>query len=285
MPSTASGPSSASSWTSSPAARWSRSSSRATRRSGRLDRSSERPTRSRPHPARSAATTASRCRRTWFTAPTRRSPRSAKRGCSSLSSAERLILASSSPRRRAILEQLGVAFEVVAPEVEELIDGAPRELVVRNALLKLRAVEGACVLAVDSMVVWDARALPRALARRHPALPRERGVARPGRRLRDPGAGRHAGRAGGRGLLQRRGPARPGAAAACARPVAPLIGRPGRRLDCGPRPMGFFSYLTGMGGRDMAVDLGTANTLVYVRGRGIVLSEPSVVAIDSRSAE
>jgi rod shape-determining protein MreB len=40
-----------------------------------------------------------------------------------------------------------------------------------------------------------------------------------------------------------------------------------------------------MGGRDMAVDLGTANTLVYVRGRGIVLSEPSVVAIDARSGE
>jgi rod shape-determining protein MreB len=33
-------------------------------------------------------------------------------------------------------------------------------------------------------------------------------------------------------------------------------------------------------GRDMAVDLGTANTLVYVRGRGIVLDEPSVVAIN-----
>jgi rod shape-determining protein MreB len=33
-------------------------------------------------------------------------------------------------------------------------------------------------------------------------------------------------------------------------------------------------------GRDMAVDLGTANTLVYVRGRGIVLTEPSVVAVD-----
>lgn len=33
-------------------------------------------------------------------------------------------------------------------------------------------------------------------------------------------------------------------------------------------------------GRDMAIDLGTANTLVYVRGRGIVLSEPSVVAIN-----
>ena len=49
--------------------------------------------------------------------------------------------------------------------------------------------------------------------------------------------------------------------------------------------MGVLSYLTGLGGRDMAVDLGTANTLVYVRGRGIVLSEPSVVAVDSRSGE
>ena len=33
-------------------------------------------------------------------------------------------------------------------------------------------------------------------------------------------------------------------------------------------------------GRDMAVDLGTANTLVYVRGCGIILNEPSVVAVD-----
>ena len=49
--------------------------------------------------------------------------------------------------------------------------------------------------------------------------------------------------------------------------------------------MGLFGYLNGFGGRDMAVDLGTANTLVYVRGRGIVLSEPSVVAIDQRSGE
>src|SRR6059058_5326479 len=49
--------------------------------------------------------------------------------------------------------------------------------------------------------------------------------------------------------------------------------------------MGLFSSLTGFGGRDMAVDLGTANTLVYVRGRGIVLSEPSVVAIDQRTGE
>jgi rod shape-determining protein MreB and related proteins len=39
--------------------------------------------------------------------------------------------------------------------------------------------------------------------------------------------------------------------------------------------------ITTLLGRDMAVDLGTANTLVYVRGRGIVLNEPSVVAINT----
>src|SRR2546423_9633333 len=36
-------------------------------------------------------------------------------------------------------------------------------------------------------------------------------------------------------------------------------------------------------GRDRAVDLGTANTLVYVRGRGTVLNEPSVVALNTRT--
>jgi rod shape-determining protein MreB and related proteins len=44
-----------------------------------------------------------------------------------------------------------------------------------------------------------------------------------------------------------------------------------------------FSALRGVG--DMAIDLGTANTVMYVRGRGIVLSEPSVVAIDQRTGE
>jgi rod shape-determining protein MreB len=39
------------------------------------------------------------------------------------------------------------------------------------------------------------------------------------------------------------------------------------------------SRLLGMLSADMAIDLGTANTLVYVKGRGIVLNEPSVVAI------
>ena len=40
-----------------------------------------------------------------------------------------------------------------------------------------------------------------------------------------------------------------------------------------------FANLLGLMSTDMAIDLGTANTLVYVRGRGIVLNEPSVVAI------
>jgi septum formation protein len=47
---------------------------------------------------------------------------------------------------------------VEAPDVEELTEGDPRKLVVKNALLKLRAVPGDRVLAVDSMVVWDGRA-------------------------------------------------------------------------------------------------------------------------------
>src|SRR3954470_17374546 len=38
-------------------------------------------------------------------------------------------------------------------------------------------------------------------------------------------------------------------------------------------------------GGDVAIDLGTANTVIYVRGDGIVLSEPSVVAIDRRTGE
>jgi rod shape-determining protein MreB and related proteins len=42
------------------------------------------------------------------------------------------------------------------------------------------------------------------------------------------------------------------------------------------------NVLSSIMGRDMAVDLGTANTVVYVRGRGIVLNEPSVVAVNIR---
>jgi len=41
-----------------------------------------------------------------------------------------------------------------------------------------------------------------------------------------------------------------------------------------------FSYLMGLLSNDVAIDLGTANTLVYLRGKGIVLNEPSVVAVE-----
>ena len=40
-----------------------------------------------------------------------------------------------------------------------------------------------------------------------------------------------------------------------------------------------FNYLFGLFSNDLAIDLGTANTLVYIKGRGIVFSEPSVVAV------
>ena len=41
----------------------------------------------------------------------------------------------------------------------------------------------------------------------------------------------------------------------------------------------FFSSLLGLFSNDLAIDLGTANTLIYMKGKGIVLSEPSVVAV------
>jgi rod shape-determining protein MreB len=45
--------------------------------------------------------------------------------------------------------------------------------------------------------------------------------------------------------------------------------------------MSFFDGLLGVFSNDLAIDLGTANTLVYVKGKGIVLSEPSVVAVNT----
>jgi rod shape-determining protein MreB and related proteins len=44
-------------------------------------------------------------------------------------------------------------------------------------------------------------------------------------------------------------------------------------------------YHARLGGRDIAIDLGTANTLVYLRGEGIRVSEPSVVAMDTRTGD
>ena len=43
----------------------------------------------------------------------------------------------------------------------------------------------------------------------------------------------------------------------------------------------FFSHLS----QDIGIDLGTANTLVYVRGKGIVINEPSVVAVNQRTGQ
>jgi rod shape-determining protein MreB len=44
--------------------------------------------------------------------------------------------------------------------------------------------------------------------------------------------------------------------------------------------MGFFNF-----SNDVAIDLGTANTLIYIRGRGIVLNEPSIVAVDASTRQ
>ena len=45
----------------------------------------------------------------------------------------------------------------------------------------------------------------------------------------------------------------------------------------------FLDYILGLFSNDLAIDLGTANTLVFVKGKGIVLSEPSVVAVQTNS--
>ena len=45
-----------------------------------------------------------------------------------------------------------------------------------------------------------------------------------------------------------------------------------------------FDKLMGLFSTDIAIDLGTANTLVYVRNKGIVINEPSVVAINHNSS-
>ena len=70
-----------------------------------------------------------------------------------------ITLASRSPQRRAILEQIGIPFRVVEPGVEELSEGDPRELVRENARRKAAAVEGELVLGVDTEVVSEGRAL------------------------------------------------------------------------------------------------------------------------------
>ncbi len=82
----------------------------------------------------------------------------------------RLVLASRSPQRRAILETLGVRFTAVPSDVSELAAGDPREVAVENALRKARAVAavagggtgasdagGTVVLGVDTVVALGGR--------------------------------------------------------------------------------------------------------------------------------
>jgi septum formation protein len=68
--------------------------------------------------------------------------------------AARLILASASPQRRAILEQIGVAFEVRIPAVDELSEGPAAEVALENAYRKAAAIAPAeqPVLGVDTVV-------------------------------------------------------------------------------------------------------------------------------------
>ena len=73
-------------------------------------------------------------------------------------SAPRLILASRSPQRRAILDSLGVPFEVRPVDVAEEDDGAPAAVASENALRKAvagRAAAGELVLGVDTVVALD----------------------------------------------------------------------------------------------------------------------------------
>jgi len=70
-----------------------------------------------------------------------------------------LILASRSPQRRAILEQLGVEFEISVPQVEEVTEGPAPQVAMENAWRKARAAACAdwVVLGVDTVVSLDGR--------------------------------------------------------------------------------------------------------------------------------
>ena len=158
-----------------------------------------------------------------------------------------MILASGSPQRRAILEQIGVSFEVQVPGVDELEAGPAIEVALENAYRKAAGlgerelpvlgvdtvvslglrifgkpddeahaesmlaalagrrhvvVSGICLIGPEgrtrTAAAADRRRVPRARRRRHRRVRAHRRVAGEGRRLRHPGAGRDAGRAGSR---------------------------------------------------------------------------------------
>jgi septum formation protein len=77
---------------------------------------------------------------------------------------QRIVLASGSPQRKALLRGLGLDFRVIPSGVEEKTEGEPREVVLANALAKARAVAArrrkpALVIAGDTEVVVDGRAV------------------------------------------------------------------------------------------------------------------------------
>lgn len=76
----------------------------------------------------------------------------------------RTVLASRSPQRRELLSRLGLPFEIVPAEVEELTDGVPSEVVLENARRKARAVAeaGALTIGCDTDVALGSRLLGKA---------------------------------------------------------------------------------------------------------------------------
>lgn len=75
-----------------------------------------------------------------------------------------IVLASSSPRRRALLSALGLEFEVCVSGIEEVFEGTPPEMVIRNAVAKRddvvsRLREPSLVIAADTLVFLDEHVL------------------------------------------------------------------------------------------------------------------------------
>jgi len=77
---------------------------------------------------------------------------------------DRIVLASKSPQRRALLAALGCDFDLIEPRVTELTEGDPAEIVLENARWKASSVatrtrEGTLVIGGDTEVVLDGAAL------------------------------------------------------------------------------------------------------------------------------
>jgi septum formation protein len=77
---------------------------------------------------------------------------------------QRIVLASGSPQRQALMEALGLEFQVVVPKIEEIVEGDPEEMVLENARWKAAAVAatapaGSLVIGGDTEVALDGKAL------------------------------------------------------------------------------------------------------------------------------